>query len=170
MRARQTVLWALGYVIVIKLVIVAILFTWPTLFLGIFSSDPELLEVASKFFRILLIGYFSLGVVQVLTQSFQVAGDTLFPMVVTLVGMWLISLPLAMALSGAANQIHPLGLNLPVPTVGHMGEYGVAWAITIDSFVRLTCYLAYFAWGPWWKKRVLEGVARVPEVDAPGRP
>jgi putative MATE family efflux protein len=163
-RARATVLWALGYVVVIKLVIVGILFTWPTLFLGIFSSDPELLEVGSKFLRILLIGYFSMGIVQVLTQSFQISGDTFMPMVVTLTGMWLVSLPLAMALSGAANLIHPLGLDLPVPTIGHLGQYGVAWAITIDSFFRLCVYLPYFAWGPWWKKRVLDGVARVPNA------
>jgi Na+-driven multidrug efflux pump len=98
----------------------------------------------------------AMGLVNVLQQSFQIAGDTFMPMVVTLAAMWFVEVPGAMALSGAADQIHPLGLNLPVPTIGSLGHYGVAWAITLAAFFRLSCYLPYFAWGPWWKKRVID--------------
>ena len=31
-------------------------------------------------------------------------------------------------------------------------------AISVAAFFRLAMYLPYFVWGPWHKKRVLEGV------------
>jgi len=161
-RAKETVLWALGYTTVVKFFVVSLLFIFPTPFLSIFSDDPELLEVGARWLRILLDGYLAMGLVQVLQQSFQIAGDTFMPMVVTLTAMWFVEVPGAMALSGAAEQMHPLGLTLRVPTIGTLGHYGVAWAVTGAAFFRLACYLPYFVWGPWWRKKVLEGVDLVP--------
>jgi putative MATE family efflux protein len=152
-RARETVLWALGYVSIAKLLIVSILFVFPEFFLSIFNDDPELLEVGAVWLRIMLIGYFAMGPVQVLMQSFQTSGDTVMPMVTTLVAMWAFEVPLAIVLSGAAER-----WGLGFLSVGDLGQYGVATAISVAAFVRLAMYLPYFQWGPWYKKRILEGV------------
>jgi putative MATE family efflux protein len=162
-RARATVLWALGYVSAAKMVVVGLLFAFPEFFLSIFNDDPELLDVGSNWLRIMLLGYFAMGPVQVLMQSFQTAGDTVMPMVSTLLAMWLIEVPLAIVLSGASENLHPFGWTLPFPSIGGFGQYGVAIAITVAAFFRLAMYLPYFVWGPWHKKRVLEGV-RAAEV------
>jgi Na+-driven multidrug efflux pump len=159
-RARQTVLWALGYVTIVKFFVVGLLFFFPATFLSIFNDDPELLETGTKWLRIMLLGYFAMGPVQVLMQSFQTAGDTLMPMVTTLIAMWCIEVPVAIALSGAGEAVHPFGLAVPIPTVWDLGQYGVAWAITIAAFFRVSVYLPYFFWGPWTRRKVLEGVAR----------
>jgi Na+-driven multidrug efflux pump len=171
-RAKTTVRWALSYVFVVKLIVVATLWTFPTLFLGIFNDDPELLKEGSVWLRILLIGYLAQGPVQVLMQSFQVAGDTVMPMFTTLLAMWVIEVPLAIVLTGAADLVHPFGLTLPFPTFGNLREYGIAVAIVAADFTRLSIYLPYFQWGPWYKKRILEGVRGRggPEaIDAPLR-
>lgn len=75
-RAREAVLWALGYVTAAKLVVIGLLFTFPEIFLSIFNDDPELLRVGSTWLRIMLLGYFAMGPAQVLIQSFQISGDT----------------------------------------------------------------------------------------------
>jgi putative MATE family efflux protein len=172
-RARTTVLWALGYVGVVKFFVVGLLFTFPTFFLSIFNDDPELLRTGAIWLRILLFGYFAQGAVQVLMQSFQIAGDTLMPMLTTLLAMWVIEVPLAMMLTGAGERVHPFGLTIPLPTVGNLREYGVAVAIVAADVTRLVIYLPYFAWGPWYKKRILEGVRAGPgapePIDAPIR-
>jgi putative MATE family efflux protein len=171
-RARQTVLWALGYVATVKFFVVGLLFVFPSFFLSIFSDDPELLDVGTVWLRIMLIGYFAMGPVQVLMQSFQTAGDTLMPMVSTLVAMWLFEVPLAIVLSGAPANFHPFGWTVPIPYVTGLGSYGIAWAISIAALVRLAMYVPYFQWGPWYKKRILEGVRGRggPEaIDAPVR-
>jgi putative MATE family efflux protein len=162
-RARETVVWALGYVTVVKLVLVSVLFTFPTTFLSIFSSDPELMDVGTTWLRIMLVGYFAMGPVQVLMQSFQTAGDTFMPMMTTLAAMWLIEMPLALILSGAGAYLQPFGVSLDVlPTVGDLGQYGVAVAISAAAFFRLAVYLPYFVWGPWTRKHILEGVSAQP--------
>jgi Na+-driven multidrug efflux pump len=113
----------------------------------------------------MLVGYFAMGPVQVLMQSFQTSGDTLMPMVTTLVAMWAFEVPLAIVLSGAAER-----WGFPALSVGDLGQYGVATAISVAAFIRLAMYLPYFQWGPWWKKRILEGVQaaeRLPEDAVP---
>ena len=145
-RARKTVLWATGYVVVAKSVFSLFVFFFPELLLSIFSRDQEFIEVASTWVRIQAFAYIAMGVGQVAMQSFMTAGDTLFPMLVTLITMWGIQQPLAYLFS------QELG----------MGQYGIAWAISISMFARLFFYVPYFFWGRWLRVDVFK--------DDPGRP
>jgi Na+-driven multidrug efflux pump len=83
-RAKETVLWASAYVTVMKSIFGALVFAFPLFFLSIFNQEPELLSVATVWLRIQVAGYLAMGVGQVAMQSFNTAGDTLVPMVVTL--------------------------------------------------------------------------------------
>jgi putative MATE family efflux protein len=164
-RARKTVLWALGYVSAAKLILVGVVFTFPEFFIRIFNDDADLIEVGSTWLRIMLVGYFAMGPVQVLMQSFQTSGDTVMPMVTTLLAMWLVEVPLAIVLSNGADRV-----GLPFPSFGDLGQYGIAWAITAAAFFRMSMYLPYFAWGPWHKKGILEGVRLDEREGAPPAP
>ncbi len=143
-RAKQTVLWATGYVALVKSIFGVIVYAFPLLFLSIFNNEPELLSVAALWLRIQVVGYVALGVGQVAMQSFNTAGDTLVPMLVTLGAIWGIQQPLAFYL----------------PHVLNLGQYGIAWAITGATFARMLVYIPYFFWGPWTKKQVLAGAGR----------
>ena len=138
-RAKRTVIWATGYVFTIKGIMTVFMFAFPTLVLRLFAHDAGLLALAATWVRIQAVGYLALGVSQVAMQSFQTAGDTLFPMIVTLASIWGVQQPLALFLP------HQFGL----------GQLGIAWAITIAVMVRPLCYLPYFLWGPWMKKQPL---------------
>jgi putative MATE family efflux protein len=138
-RAKHTVLWATGYVLAIKGSVTAFVFLFPGVVLGVFAHDAELLELASLWVRIQAIGYLGLGVSQVAMQSFQTAGDTLVPMLVTLLSIWGVQQPLAYIL----------------PDHFGLGQLGIAWAITIAVMVRPLCYIPYFVWGPWMRKHPL---------------
>jgi putative MATE family efflux protein len=151
-RARQTVLWSLGFIFCINAVLGTPIFIFPRLFLGIFSRDPELLAIATVWLRIQLVGYMFMGATQIFVQSFQTAGDTLIPMIVSPFATWGVQQPLAIMLSGIAANRKLFGLQLP--TVGHLGHLGVAWAVVISMLAPLLVYVPYYKWGPWWKKRV----------------
>jgi Na+-driven multidrug efflux pump len=138
-RARQTVLWAGGYVLMIKGTVSLLVFLFPQIVLRIFTRDPELLALASAWVRIQAVSYVALGASQVATQSFQTAGDTLIPALVLLLSTWLVQQPLA----------HYL------PYHFGLGELGVAWAITISVLVRPIVFIPYFIWGPWMYKHPL---------------
>ena len=138
-RAKKTILWAAAYVTLVKSLLGAALFLFPAAFLSIFSRDPELLSVAQVWLRIQIVGYVAMGIGQVAMQSFQTAGDTIVPMLVTLVSIWGIQQPLAILL----------------PRVTDLGQYGIAWAIVAAMLARPMFYIPYFFSGRWLRVRVL---------------
>jgi putative MATE family efflux protein len=131
-RARKTVAWALLYVFGINLVTVIALVLFTDFFIGIFNNDQELLEVAVTWLQIAALGYLFLGIGQVFQQSYNTAGDTMVPMLVTLVSLWLVQQPLALVLPDAG-----------------LGHYGIAWAVVAAVFVRLLIYAPYYFTNRW---------------------
>lgn len=137
-RARQTVLWGIIFSILVTATMSTLMFVFAEPFLSVFSEQRDLLEVAVIWLRIQAVGYVFIGGANVFMHSFNTAGDTLIPMIVTLVSIWGVQQPLAFILPEA------LGLQ----------QYGVAWAINVAILVRYLVYVPYYVWGPWMKKSV----------------
>jgi putative MATE family efflux protein len=131
-RARKTVAWALLFVFGMNLAVVIVLAAMPEPFIRLFNADEELLGTAVKWLQIASLGYLFLGIGQVFQQSYNTAGDTMVPMVVTLVSIWGVQQPLAAVLPG-------MGL----------GAYGIAWAVVIAVLVRLLIYAPYYFTDRW---------------------
>ena len=110
-----------------------LLFTFPWLVLSIFNRDPAFLEVAQVWVRIMALGWLTMGMGQVFQNSFQMAGDTLAALLITLGSLWGIGIPLAYALSHYTS----------------LGQYGIAWAVVISMVIRALAYIPYFYWGRW---------------------
>jgi putative MATE family efflux protein len=138
-RAKQTVMWAIGYVMAVKTVLTILLFFLPDVFLRLFTRDAELLDVASTWVRIQCIGYLALGSGQVFMQSYMTAGATVFPMVVVLVTIWGVQQPLAHFLSQTS-----------------LGQYGIAWAVSIAMGVRIIFFVPYYLSGRWMRARIFD--------------
>jgi putative MATE family efflux protein len=147
-RAKQTIYWAAGYVLVVKGILSVFLFAFPMLLLSIFSRDAEFLELAQIWIRIQVLGYLAMGLGQVFQNSFQMAGDTLFPMLITLLSLWGVGIPLAYVLTEYTE----------------LGQFGVAWAVVISMVLRAGAYVPYFYWGRWLRIALF---SQQPEVAAP---
>jgi len=106
--------------------------------IGIFTSEPDLVVIASAFLRIATAGYLFTGLVTVLQQCVSGAGDTLPVMIFSLVTVWAVQLPLAYFL----------------PRVADLGAYGVRWALVAGVVVGAVAYTTYFRLGKWKRKRV----------------
>ena len=139
-RAKQTVLWATGYVVMVKTIFTAFVFFYPQVLLSLFTRDQEFLDLASDWVRIQVFGYLAMGVSQVMMQSFMTAGDTLFPMLVTLIAIWGVQQPFAYFLSDNMG----------------MGQFGIAWAVTISMFSRLLFFVPYYFYGRWLRIKVFD--------------
>lgn len=159
-RAKQGVLWAVGYVTIAQGIVIGLIVLFPTLFLSIFSQDAELVRNATGWLYIQAVGFFAMATSLVFQQSFNTAGDTMVPMIVTLISIWGVQQPLAIMLSGVAMDWTIFGLTVPVPTILNLDQYGIAWAIVLAVTIRLFIYVPYFFWGPWTKKQVLGNTAR----------
>jgi putative MATE family efflux protein len=111
---------------------------WAESIIGIFSPEPDLVDITSSFLRIAVVGYLVLGLYAVLSQAISGAGDTVPPMLVTLLNFWVVQIPLAYFL----------------PKVTGLGVYGVRWAIVAGVATAAAAYVTYFRLGRWKRKRV----------------
>ena len=111
---------------------------WAEGVVHIFSPEPGLVEIASTFLRIAIVGYLVLGLIIVSQFCISGAGDTLPPMIFAMVIIWLVQLPLAFLL----------------PRVTDLGVYGIRWAMATGMLVGAVSFTTYFRMGRWKHKRV----------------
>jgi len=115
-----------------------LLFVFPEVALRFFTDDPVLIEIATPALRIVAIGQPFWAMSQVLAGSLRGGGDTRFPMVAALAGMWLIRVPVGY-LAGIV-----LGFGLP----------GVFVSNCLDAAVRAGVSWLRFREGKWQRMRV----------------
>lgn len=102
----------------------------------IFSTDTELVDIASTFLRIQIVGYLVFGLTIVISLCVEGVGDTVITMIVTLLTMWVIQIPLAWFL----------------PKYTSLGVNGVQWAISLALVARALTFAFYFKTGRWTRK------------------
>ncbi|UCB43854.1 MAG: MATE family efflux transporter [Dehalococcoidales bacterium] len=137
-RAERTGWIAVGLFSVLMVVASAIVFVWAEDIIGIFSSDPATRALGGDFLRIEIVSFMFFGLVQVLVQCLNGVGDTLVPMVTTLLTMWLVQVPMAYF----------------IPKYTPIGVYGVRWGVVTAIVLRAITYAIYFKAGRWKRKRV----------------
>ena len=105
---------------------------------GIFTSEPEVLEYGNDCLRIVAYGFLFYGFGMVLETSFNGAGDTWTPTYLNFFIFWLFEIPLAYVLA------YHFGL----------GPSGVFWAITVAFSVLAVVSAILFRRGKWKEKMV----------------
>ena len=137
-RAERSGWLAMGLVEGFMLACSVAILLWAESIIRIFSTDPGLVETGSIFLRIAAAGYAVVGFTAVFQNCISGAGDTVPPMIVSLVIIWLVQIPLAFFL----------------PRVTDLGMYGVRWAIVAGMLVGSVAYVIYFWTGRWKRKKV----------------
>ncbi|MFC1900073.1 MATE family efflux transporter [Chloroflexota bacterium] len=122
----------------VMVVIGIIIWFWAENVIGIFNTEPGLVEVAASFLRIQIIGYLVFGPCVILSTCVEGVGDTLPSMIITLTTMWLVQIPLAFFL----------------PKYTDIGVYGVQWAIVTALLVRAVFFPIYFKMGRWKRRKI----------------
>lgn len=137
-RAETTGWIGAGFLSVIMLVVSLGIFFGAESVVRIFNSDPELIKLAGTFLRIASAGFIMMGIMAALQQCINGAGDTLIPMIIMLLNMWIVQVPLAYFL----------------PRITELGVYGVRWAIVAGAATAAVIYALYFRMGRWKNKKV----------------
>ena len=101
----------------------------------IFTKDIDVVAIGKEY--LLIIGGFFIvhGALNVYNGALRGAGDTLFPMITSLVCLWLIRIPLAYYLSS------------------WLGRNGIWWAIGISITIGLNVTFVYNKIGFWKRRR-----------------
>lgn len=104
----------------------------------LFNSEPALVETGAAFLRIAASSYPIVSFYLVFQYCISGSGDTIPPMIFSIVGTWLVQLPLAYFL----------------PKITNWGVYGVRWAMVITAILLTICFILYFLSGRWKRKAV----------------
>lgn len=114
-RAEVSV-WRAGFVNMLflaTLTVVFFLFAEPIV--GWFTADPEVLLQGSRCLQFVSAGYIFFAYGMVVTQSFNGAGDTRTPTVLSLIGFWLFQIPFAYYMAKILN-LGPDGVYIAIVT------------------------------------------------------
>ena len=137
-RAERTGWLASGLVTGLMTISALVVLVWAENIVRIFNAEPGLVEIAGTFLRIAAVGFLVLGVAAVLTDCLNGVGDTMIPMLASLITMWGAQVPMAYFL----------------PKHTSIGVYGVRWAMVTALAMRAITYVVYFTLGRWKRKQV----------------
>jgi Na+-driven multidrug efflux pump len=105
---------------------------------GLFTVNPELIDLGSVFLRIATVSYLVIALSSVLQNCIAGAGDTMPNMIVSLAVVWLIQLPLAFYLSKSTS----------------LGIFGIRWAMVTSTVAAAIAYTLYFISDRWKNKKI----------------
>lgn len=136
-RRARSAAWSAALIdFAIILPIIALTIVFAPLIVGRFNQDPAVLKIASAYLHIVWPTHFFTAMAITFGRAMQGAGDTSSSMIVTIVGLWLLQIPLAAFL---AARTAPQGL---------------WWAIAAAAAVQGIAMVLTFERGQWRTKSV----------------
>jgi putative MATE family efflux protein len=113
-----------------------------------FTSDPNVIEIGEQYLFIVGGFYILFSTMFIANGVLRGAGDTLIPMFITLMGLWIIRIPVAYFLSR------------------HIGIEGIWWGVPAAWFVGSTLSVLYYMSGRWKRKVIVKPPPdQVPIID-----
>lgn len=104
----------------------------------LFTSEPDLVEMSATFLRVATAGYILMGFGAVFMNALQGAGDTVPPMLTSVLVVIVFTLPLAYFL----------------PKITDLGVMGIRWAMAGEMVLQSTILTIYFRTGKWKTRRI----------------
>lgn len=105
--------------------------------MALFTKDLEVIRIGNEYLKIVGAFYIVFSIMQTAIGIMRGAGDTLIPMFITLIALWVIRIPVAVILSN------------------HFGEVGIWWAEPIGWIIACSLSVAYYLTGRWKRKSVV---------------
>jgi len=122
----------------ITILISLIVMSTANLLMSAFTPDDEIIRIGTEYLMIVSSFYFIFSIMFSLMGVYRGAGDTIFPMFVTFITLWLIRVPLSEYLSR------------------FYGETGIWYALPITWAFGMTVSTIYFFTGRWKRKAVVK--------------
>jgi putative MATE family efflux protein len=137
-RAERSVQIASRLAVLVGVAALALLAIFASQVMSLFSGDPATIAVGAHMIRVLSVGQLALAINWVFDSAQSGAGDTVSPMTINLISLWLIQVPLAYVLSSVAG----LGIN------------GIWIGLVIGWISQMALNFLRFRQGRWKLKQV----------------
>ncbi len=141
-RAERSAWIATIFDAIIMVFIAIVFFLLAYQIMGVFNKDERIIFLGAQYLRITTPFYIFIAFGIVLNRALAGAGDTVIPMLITLLTLWGFQIPMALILSKTT----------------HLGVTGVWWAIALASVLNGLLILGWFELGKWKRKAEFGGV------------
>jgi Na+-driven multidrug efflux pump len=134
---RSAYLTVYYYFLFLILLMICFLF-FPQALIAFFDTNPEVIDTGSIMLRIIAVSLPFLSLSIILNRSLSGAGDTVSPMIITLISLWGLQVPLAIILS-------------------RRPELGVNGIFLAAALAQISAGIIAFIWfqrGYWTRKNV----------------
>ena len=125
--------------------------------MSVFTKSEDVIKIGSDYLVIVSSAYFIFSIMFSLNGVLRGAGDTLIPMFITLLSLWIIRIPFAWLLSGKFQEFlirKEIAWELPHLLDGHLAEKGIWFAVPIAWALGAILSLFYYRTGNWKSKSV----------------
>lgn len=136
-RVRSGFLATLKMSSILSVIVSAVVLIFGDFIVRLFTTDPEVIRIGKEYLVIVGAFYIVFSSMFIIAGVMRGAGDTLIPMFISLIALWVIRIPVAWVLSR------------------EIGEAGIWWAIPIGWSVGITLSYIYYKTGNWKKKSVI---------------
>ncbi len=137
-RVRSGLIATLKMTTVISITITIIAISFSKQLMGIFTTDVNVIAIGSRYLIIVSSFYVMFSTLFVVCSVMRGAGDTLVPMFITLLALWVVRIPAAYFLSR------------------YFGTDGIWWSTPMGWFVGMTFSFIYYKTGRWKRKAVVK--------------
>lgn len=137
-RVRSGLIATLKMTSVISVVVTLLAFLFSKQMMSIFTSDVEIIAIGADYLMIVSAFYLFFSTMFIISGVMRGAGDTLIPMFITLLSLWLIRIPVSWGLSSV------------------IGLHGVWWGIPIAWFIGMVGAWFYYKTGKWKQKVIVK--------------
>lgn len=138
-RVKKGFLAALGMSSVISITMTVITIIFGRELISLFNTDPEVVAAGASYLTIVGLFYVIFSSMFITNGVMRGAGDTLIPMLITLVSLWLARVPASAILSQ------------------RYGSDGIWWGIPLGWIVGTALSTGYYLTGRWKTKVVTRG-------------
>jgi Na+-driven multidrug efflux pump len=137
-RIKRGLLATLRMTALISISISTIAFLFSEELINVFTSDQNVILIGSEYLQIVSPFYIIFTTMFVIGAIMRGAGDTLVPMIITFLALWVVRIPACYYL---AQQ---------------MGETGIWWGIPLAWFTGAALSFIYYLTGRWKSKVVVK--------------
>jgi putative MATE family efflux protein len=121
----------------ISIIVSAVILIFSHVIVDLFTNDPEVIRIGTQYLTIVGAFYIVFTAMFTISGVMRGAGDTLIPMFISLIALWVIRIPAAWILSD------------------RFGEIGIWWAIPMGWFVGFLLSYIYYLTGNWKNKSII---------------
>ncbi len=133
----------------IGITLLIILFKFPLM--KLFTTDQDVIQIGGGYLTIVTSFYLLFTWMFIYGGVMRGAGDTIIPMFITLISLWIIRIPVAIFLSQETIDV----FGLTIKGAG-MGAEGVWWSIPAGWAFGMIFSFIYYKTGRWKTKSVIK--------------